>query len=97
MTNGTGLVSRMTLSEIRKLDAGLKSGSRFKGTMVPTFREVIEHTRGKIQLNLDLKENDPDPVIRIVKEMNAGSMVYFRPYIYSAMRRDGCPDLGLER
>jgi glycerophosphoryl diester phosphodiesterase len=59
----------MTLAEIRKLDAGIKSAVQIKGTKVPTLREVIDHSRGKIQLYLDLKETDPGPVIRVVKEM----------------------------
>jgi glycerophosphoryl diester phosphodiesterase len=86
-TLGSGLVSRMTLAEIRKLDAGGKSAGQFKGTKVPTLREVIDHCRGKIQLYLDLKETDPGPVIRVVKEMKAGPMVFFRPYSYRAMRQ----------
>jgi glycerophosphoryl diester phosphodiesterase len=86
-TLGSGLVSRMTLAEIRKLDAGGRSAGQFKGTKVPTLREVIDHCRGKIQLYLDLKETDPGPVIRVVKEMKAGSMVFFRPYSYRAMRQ----------
>lgn len=86
-THGSGLVSRMTLAEIRKLDAGVKSAVQFKGTTVPTLREVIDHSRGKIELYLDLKETNPGPAIRVVQEMKAGSIVFFRPYSYRAMRQ----------
>jgi glycerophosphoryl diester phosphodiesterase len=86
-THGSGHVSRMTLAEIRELDAGGKSGVQFKGTKVPTLREVIDHSRGKIQLYLDLKETDPGPVIHVVMEMKAASIVFFRPYSYRAMRQ----------
>jgi glycerophosphoryl diester phosphodiesterase len=77
-TNGSGKVSAMKLGDIERLDAS--------GTKVPTLREVIQKVRGRTQLYLDLKETDPMPVVRLVKEMNAGSMVYFRPYSYRAMR-----------
>src|SRR5262245_50044274 len=86
-THGSGLVSRMTLAEIRKLDSGPRSAAQFKGTKVPTLREVIDHSRGKIQLYLDLKETDPSPVISVIKEVKAGAMVFFRPYSYRAMRQ----------
>src|SRR5262249_5507780 len=38
-TQGSGLVSRMTLAEIRKLDAGARSAAQFKGAK--------ERTRGE--------------------------------------------------
>src|ERR1044071_6548268 len=47
-TNGQGEVAAMTFDEIRKLDAGAKVGGAFRGTMVPTFDEVLEFAHGKI-------------------------------------------------
>jgi len=85
-TNGSGRVSSMKLPDIFKLDAGVKKSREFAGTRVPTLREVIEKTRGRIQLYLDLKEADPMPVVRLVRQLNAGSVVYFRPYSHRAMR-----------
>ena len=40
-TDGKGQVGKMTFGEIRKLDAGVKSGYRFKGIRVPSFEEAI--------------------------------------------------------
>src|SRR5262245_47593699 len=85
-TNGSGRVSSMKLANILELDAGVKKSREFAGTKVPTLREVIEKTRGRIQLYLDLKESDPMPVVHLVKQLNAGSTVYFRPYSHRAMR-----------
>jgi len=79
-TNGVGRVSERTMAELRQLDAG-------NGARVPTLREVIDLARGRIRLYLDLKESDPRPVARLVREMNAGSFVYFRPYSYTALRQ----------
>jgi glycerophosphoryl diester phosphodiesterase len=54
-TNGHGEVAAMTFDEIRKLDAGIKSGPQFAGTQVPTFEEVLEVARGKIGVYIDAK------------------------------------------
>src|ERR1051326_5020446 len=47
-TNGHGEVAKMTFEEIRKLDAGAKSGTEFAGTRAPTFQEVLELAKGRI-------------------------------------------------
>ncbi|HYR91889.1 MAG TPA: glycerophosphodiester phosphodiesterase family protein [Terriglobia bacterium] len=77
-TNGRGRLAGKTLADVKKLDAGA-------GIHVPTFREVIELTRGRIELYLDLKEADPTPVLRMVAQANASAFVYFRPYSYTAL------------
>ena len=41
-TNGHGDVAKMTLDEIRRLDAGIKSGEQFGWHQVPTFEDVLE-------------------------------------------------------
>ena len=85
-TNGHGRAAEKTLAEMKKLDAGSWFDSKFSGTRVPTFREVIEMARGRIELYLDLKEADPGPVLRMVAQENASAFVYFRPYSYTALR-----------
>lgn len=45
-TNGTGLVSKMTLSAIRGLDASFGM-SFFQGTKVPTFDEYLQIAKGR--------------------------------------------------
>lgn len=47
-TNGRGLVSELTLSDIRKLDAG-------DGQLVPTLEEALKAAKGRIGLILELK------------------------------------------
>jgi glycerophosphoryl diester phosphodiesterase len=79
-TNGRGRLAEKTLAEVKKLDAG-------SGAHVPTFREVIQLARGRIELYLDLKETDPTAVLRMVAEENASGFVYFRPYSYTALRK----------
>jgi glycerophosphoryl diester phosphodiesterase len=54
-TNGSGAVADMTLSEIRKLDAGSKKGSKFAGTQVPTLDETLALMPKNVWLNCHLK------------------------------------------
>jgi glycerophosphoryl diester phosphodiesterase len=55
-TDGKGEVAKMTFDEIRALDAGIKMGPEFKGTKVPTFDEVLDYARGKINIYVDVKQ-----------------------------------------
>jgi glycerophosphoryl diester phosphodiesterase len=54
-TDGQGDVAKMTFDEIRALDAGIKKGTEFRGTKVPTFDEVLDYARGKINIYVDVK------------------------------------------
>ncbi len=56
-TNGKGLVSDLTLSEIKKLDAGSWKYSKFKGEEVPTLKEALAVFPKNIWLNIHLKGN----------------------------------------
>lgn len=44
-TNGTGLVSAKSLTDIRKLDAGSWLDGRFSGERIPTLAEAIEFAK----------------------------------------------------
>lgn len=57
-TDGRGAVARLTLPQIRKLDAGAWFASRFRGERIPTLEETLEFARGRIGLNLEVKETD---------------------------------------
>ena len=41
-SDGTGMVSDMTLAELKKLDFGVKYSEKFRGTRIPTFREFLD-------------------------------------------------------
>jgi glycerophosphoryl diester phosphodiesterase len=84
-TDGQGRVADKTLAEIRALDAGAHAGPEFRGTRVPTLREAVEQARGHIGLYLDLKEADPRPVVRLIEELGARPLVFYRPYSHLAV------------
>lgn len=54
-TDGAGLVSELSLAEIKRLDAGAWFGACFAGTRVPTLCEVLDWAYGKVNLLLELK------------------------------------------
>src|SRR5882672_9051969 len=54
-TNGRGDVGRMTLKDLRRLDAGAWFSSRFRGERIPTLEEALEWARGRCGLNLEIK------------------------------------------
>jgi glycerophosphoryl diester phosphodiesterase len=57
-TSGIGKVADFSLQELKQLDAGKWLGSRFFGERIPTLKEVLELTRGKIPIHIELKEGD---------------------------------------
>ena len=56
-TNGSGLVNELTLSEVRKLDAGSWKSKEFVGEKVPTLKETLQIMPQNIWLNIHLKGN----------------------------------------
>lgn len=54
-TDGSGRVGKMTLEELRELDAGAGRGKRFAGTRIPTLAELVEAHGGRVWLDLELK------------------------------------------
>ena len=51
----------LTLSQAKELDVGKKFNAEFEGERIPTLAEVIRLSLGRIQLNIELKYNWPDP------------------------------------
>lgn len=84
-TDGTGLVSAMTLEEIKKLDAGFRwtndGGKTFpfrgKDIKIPTLRQVFE-AFPDIKINIEPKHNTPlpaKPLCDLIKEFNRADKV----------------------
>jgi glycerophosphoryl diester phosphodiesterase len=57
---GRGPVREHSLAEVRSLDAGAWYGPAFVGLQVPTLDEVLELTRGRADLNVEIKSPPPD-------------------------------------
>ncbi len=74
-TNGHGEVGKMTFEEIRKLDAGAKSGPEFAGTQVPTFQEALALAKGKIGVYIDSKSISAQDLVSTVRKFGMGEHV----------------------
>jgi len=80
-TNGHGYVNELTLDEIRKLNAG-------KGEKVPTLEEVLEITRGKVELQIELKVPEAtSSTLRLIEKENAEGEVIITSFIHDLLRR----------
>jgi glycerophosphoryl diester phosphodiesterase len=63
-TDGNGLVSGLTLDEVRSLDAG-------QDQKIPLLEEVLDFARGRIGVNIDVKvHNAEGRILRLVEERN---------------------------
>jgi len=71
-TDGKGRVSDYTFNELRKLDAGSWKSSDFKGEKIPHLQEVLDLCKGKIMLNIDLK--NPSAVPAMIKALKESDM-----------------------
>jgi glycerophosphoryl diester phosphodiesterase len=68
-TNGKGKVSEKTLAELKELDAGSWFDPKFKDERIPTLREFLETSKGKIDIMLDLKETGETYAAKITAEV----------------------------
>jgi len=79
-TNGTGDVAKMTVDEIRALDAG-------NGARVPTFDEVLDYARGRIGVYVDVKQvSATDLVTHIVGHGMTDDVVIYSGGISKAVQ-----------
>lgn len=59
-TNGTGLVTQMTLAELKALDAGSWFSAEFAGVPIPTLDEVFEAVGQQLIVNVEIKSMDTE-------------------------------------
>ncbi|SDT06264.1 glycerophosphoryl diester phosphodiesterase [Paenibacillaceae bacterium GAS479] len=60
-TNGQGVASHRTISELRGLDAGSWHSNKFKGERIPMLDEVLRRYGGQVGLLLELKDPQLQP------------------------------------
>ncbi len=74
-TSGSGIVSNMTLAEIKALDAGIKFSPAFLGETIPTLVETLQAMPPGTRPIIDLKRGTADAVIRAIQDANTESSV----------------------
>jgi len=72
-TDGTGSVREMSLDVVRALDAGARQlVPQFQGALVPLLVEVIDLTKGKALLQIEVKQPGvEDQIIAVVRAADA--------------------------
>ena len=68
MTNGTGNVKDLTLSEIQQLKVADKNKPTKKTYRVPAFAEILKAAKGKINIYLDFKDADVTETYKQIRE-----------------------------
>ncbi len=95
-TNGSGLVLDNTLSDLKKLDAGSWFDTKFKNEQIPTLREVLEFSRNRILVNIEIKpeavtENGEsgivELVLELVEELGMEEVVIISSFDYRVLER----------
>ncbi len=71
-TDGSGKFSEMTLEQVKQLDAGSWKGEKFAGERVPTLKEALAVTKGKLRLVVEIKDAGVvEQVAADIREMDA--------------------------
>lgn len=70
-SNGTGLLRDHTWRELQLLDAGSWFKSEFAGEKIPTLEQVLDLSKGRIWLSIELKQQNSEeaPLARKVVEL----------------------------
>ena len=80
-TNGHGRVKDLTFNEIRQLDAG-------KGERIPTLEEVLNLTKGKVILQIELKAREAtEPTVHLIERNNAEREVVITSFMHELLRK----------
>ncbi len=86
-TDGKGIVNQLSLSEIKKLDAGNLFNQKFTGVQIPTLDEVFEHLGKRILIDVELTNyfsttDDLIPIVaEIVKSHQMQTQVFFSSFL----------------
>ncbi len=92
-TDGTGLISSLSLAEIKALDAGIKFSPAFQAEKIPTLAEVFEAVGNQIFIDIELKnymsptDDLPDRVVSLVKKYGLESSVMLSSFNLLALIR----------
>ncbi len=92
-TGSTGVVHKMTLEQLRELDAGSFFDIAFKGERIPTLKEVFEAVGNKTFINVELTNYDApwdslaDKVAGLVKKYGLRKHVMFSSFMPFALWR----------
>jgi glycerophosphoryl diester phosphodiesterase len=59
-TDGKGVIASLDWADIRRLDAGARTGDAWRGVRVPRFEEALDFVQDDCLLNIHIKDPGPD-------------------------------------
>jgi glycerophosphoryl diester phosphodiesterase len=95
-TDGRGQVADLSTAALKKLDAGSWFSPEFAGEEIPTLAEVLEHCRGQILLNVEIKagylggfsmDDLVDRTLGVVREARLIDHVLFSSFYEPSLQR----------
>jgi glycerophosphoryl diester phosphodiesterase len=84
-TNGAGNVEDYTLSELKIFRLKRPDGT-VTGETIPTLEEALRVIHGKIMVDIDLKTDDVEPIVEIVKRTDTRSHVFYFDNDYDLLK-----------
>lgn len=81
MTDGTGLVSNLTLAQVRSLHLRAGAGGAnetLSKERVPTLREALQAAKGKVLINLDVKGDVFSQAFDVVEALGMGGQILMK-------------------
>lgn len=86
-TDRNGVIKKMTLDEVKKADAGSWFDPLFAGERIPTLRELLELTKGKVITVIEIKPDDiTDKVVQEIENAAATDDVMLQSFHSSVVR-----------
>lgn len=95
-SNGKGQVSSFLFDELRQLDAGKWFSIEYQGEKIPSLKEVLEWSSGKILVNIEikkesvsdeLKEGVEAKVLQLVQQTGLEKHVIISSFEYRSLER----------
>lgn len=83
-TTGTGKPSDYTLEELKKFKL-IHKGDTTENT-IPTFEEALKLIKNKIMVDIDLKTDQLDPIIEVIRKQGCEDQVFFFDNDYDALQ-----------
>ncbi len=86
-TNGKGKVARLSLAELRALDAGSFFSEKYRGEKIPTLEEVFDLVGKRALINIELtnyttpRDSLVEEVCRLVREHHMEENVLFSSFL----------------
>ncbi len=95
-TNGKGFISSFLFNELRQLDAGKWFSIEYQGEKIPSLKEVLEWTSGKMMVNIEIKREAvsdsvdggvEEKVVELVRQTGMEKQVIISSFDYRAVKR----------